>query len=484
MNNSLTVRLLEKISRMQHSEQSDKKIWGGRFTEKPSSIAEEISESISYDHQLYREDIAGSRAHARMLAAQNIITPEALQNILNGLKQIESEIEAGQMTFLASLEDIHMHIESRLTQLIGDDGKRLHTGRSRNDQVATDTHLYLKKVIKQQSDLLHSLLQCILDLAEKNRHELWAGYTHTQIAQPVRLGHWLMVWFWGFLRDARLLKLVFEETDISPLGAAAMAGANYPIDREMTAHDLGFSEVYQNSMDAVSDRDYQLSYHFFVTRLFLRTSRLCEDLILYSTAEFGYVKMGDAVTTGSSIMPQKKNPDIAELLRGKSGRVTGNFMALLVNLKSLPMTYNRDLQEDKVYLFDSVEQVNQALLGLNEILKNIQFFPEKVKLNLNRGFAQATDIADYLVKEYKLPFRETHEIAGRLVALAESQQTTLDKLSPVDIKSVVPEGIVLPADLFEVEKSPERKNGTGSVNKEAINKQILSAREKLKSMFT
>ncbi len=450
-------------------------MWGGRFSGKPSSVAEQISESISFDNRLYKVDIQASTEHARMLARQNIITQEDFDAIENGLKMVKKEIESGQMQFSPELEDIHMHIEKRLTEVIGDAGKRLHTGRSRNDQVATDTHLYVREAISAAEEKLLSLLRQILELAQSHKDDIWAGYTHLQIAQPVLLGHYLMSWFWAFYRDLELLRFARRESMRSPLGAAAMGGANYPIDRDYTKTRLGFEAIYENSMDAVANRDYQMSFHFFATRLFIHISRISEDFIFYSTAEAGYIRMSDAVTTGSSIMPQKKNPDIAELLRGKSARVIGNFLSLLVNLKGLPSTYNRDLQEDKVYLFDTVDQVAMGIDGLSEILRNIAFFPDKMIQSLEKGFAQATDIADYLVSAHGVAFREAHELSGRLVRYCEENAKTLGTLSDGEIAELWQGKFTLPREILDLRQSPGRRQGRGSTSPQSLGEQFALA---------
>lgn len=460
---------------------SSDKMWGGRFTGKPSSISEELSESISFDHRLAAYDIKASLVHAEMLSKCGIISADSFAAIKKGLEQVKDEFEAGQIKFDPALEDIHMHIENRLTALIGDDGRRLHTARSRNDQVAVDTHLYLAAHQRQQREYLLNLLEQLHRMAqtELEKQTLWAGYTHLQIAQPVLLAHYLSAWFFKFSRDLDLLDFSISESAVMPLGAAAMSGPNYPIDRDFTREKLGFRSVYENSMDAVSTRDYQLSYLFFASRFFIHLSRLCEDLIIYSSAEFSYVKMSDAVTTGSSIMPQKKNPDIAELIRGKTGRVTGSLISLLTNLKSLPLTYNRDLQEDKIYLFDAVDQVRLGLLGMLEILKNTEFRPENVEANLGRGFAQATDIADYLVTEYSVPFRTAHELSGRLVALAEKNGVTLDKLSDYEIDEAWQHQYSLNRELLDLRKSLNRRGGRGSSNPEQVRIQLEKAADLL-----
>lgn len=459
----------------------EKTLWSGRFSQAPSSISQEISESISYDKNLFEQDIAASKAHAQMLAHCGIITKEQAENILRGLDLVLQELRDGALPFRFELEDIHTHIENRLCELIGDDGKRLHTARSRNDQVAVDTHLFLLEQAREQRMLLIDFLKELLLQAKRHKDFLWAGYTHTQIAQPVLLAHWILSYFWPFRRDLDLLDFVITEADRSPLGAAAMGGANYPIDRNYSASLLGFSRIYENSMDAVANRDYQLNYHYFATRLALHSSRLCEDLILYSTAEFGYVKMGEAVTTGSSIMPQKKNPDIAELLRGKTGRAIGNFMALINNIKGLPSTYNRDLQEDKVYLMDNMTQVRQVILGLHEIIKNTTFLQNKIHHSLEQGFAQATDIADYLVTEYGLPFRQAHEHSAALVVFCERHNKTLKDLTSGDVHTVWQGQFTLPHELLSLQQSPQRRQGEGSTNPSQVEKQLALAETSLQS---
>ncbi|MES0490997.1 MAG: argininosuccinate lyase [Leptospirales bacterium] len=460
------------------------KLWGGRFQEGVSKISETISESISFDKVIYKQDIRASIAHARMLSRQKIVADDVIDKIVKGLGQIEGEIDQGKMNFDPALEDIHTHIEKRLVEIIGEEGKFLHTGRSRNDQVAVDTHLFLKENIVEQKELMIALLERLLQLAKDNAGTIWAGYTHTQIAQPVLLSHYLMSYFWMFQRDYNLLDFSLAETDTSPLGAAAMAGANYPIDREFVAKELGFSKVYNNSMDAVSTRDYQLSYHFFTVRLYLHISRMCEDFILYNSTEFSYISMGDSVTTGSSIMPQKKNPDIAELLRGKTGRVSGNMNALLVNLKGLPLTYNRDLQEDKIYLFDTVRQSALGILGMKEIISNVTFHPEKVVKNLRKGFAQATEIADYLVSDYKVPFRVAHEMSGKAVVFCEKEGKYLDELTQTDIESIWGAEYSLPEGMLKLENCIDRKQGTGCTSNKSVQEQFAKAEKILEAMKT
>lgn len=460
---------------------NQKRLWASRFSEEPSGIAQEISESISFDYLLAPYDLAGSRAHVKMLAAQNILSEAQVKNILTGLQQVEDEINDGKMQWNPQLEDIHMHIEARLTEIIGEDGKRLHTGRSRNDQVALDTVMFLREnSLAQRKDLIQ-LLRKIYELSKASTEKLWAGYTHLQVAQPVLLSHYLLSWFWAFERDLNCLDFCLQECSKSPLGSAALAGPNYPIDRELTAKSLGFEEPTKNSMDSVAQRDYQLSYHFFASRLFIHISRLCEDFIIYNSVEFSFVDFTEKVTTGSSIMPQKKNPDIAELLRGKSGRVIGNMVSLLTALKGLPSSYNRDLQEDKVYLFDTVRQVTLGIRGVLELFNNITFNSSQVEKSLQKGFAQATDIADYLVREKAVPFRRSHEMVGELVKTCIERNITLDYF----IENQEPlwaEKIILPESVLDLERCAMSKMGQGSAGSESQQVQLKEAKALIDSL--
>lgn len=449
----------------------NKKLWGGRFTENMSNITEKISASIHFDSRLYMQDIEGSIAHARMLNKAGIISGDDLNSIITGLGQILNEIEDGSFKFDASLEDIHMNIESALTVKIGDAGKRLHTARSRNDQVALDLRLYLRDETHIIQKKLLDLLTLLVNFAEKQIDTVMPGYTHLQIAQPVRLSHHILVYAWQISRDLKRLKLAMDASDIMPLGAGALAGVNYDTDREFLRKELGFKDTTMNSMDTVSDRDFVLDFLYFASVLGMHMSRLCEELILWSTSEFNFIKLSDTVTTGSSIMPQKRNPDVAELIRGKSGRLYGNLISLLTTMKGLPLTYNRDMQEDKEPLFDSVDTVKLCIEGVHEMISSIKVNAQKMKEGLYNNFSTATDVADYLVKK-GLSFRESHEVVGSIVGYCEKNNErffdlpleTLNSFSSFfadDVKEVI-----------DPEFSTERKKSSGATSKKEIQKQI------------
>ncbi|MBM9578753.1 argininosuccinate lyase [Leptospira sp. 201903070] len=416
--------------------QKEKKLWGGRFQEKASSILERIGESVSFDHKLYKEDIQGSIAHARMLQKIGILTKEELSQIETSLARIRTELEEGKLEFKSELEDIHMHIESRLTELIGETGKKLHTARSRNDQVTQDVRLF---ILNQGKEILRSIFNLRNSLYEKAKQSvdvIIPGYTHLQVAQPIRGSQYLLSWFWALERDQEFLRFALQSSSELALGSGAMAGVNYPTDREFLKKELGLSTISHNSMDGVASRDHILQFLFAASQLMIHASRICEDIILYSSQEFGILKLPDSLTTGSSIMPQKKNPDIAELIRGKSGRVIGNLNHLLVMLKGLPSTYNRDLQEDKLALFDSIETVQISLEGIQAMVEGWVWVPERAETSLKNGFATATDLADFLVNEKKIPFRTAHELVGTLVGVCVEQKKTLFDLSESDRISV------------------------------------------------
>jgi len=456
----------------------EKKLWGGRFNGNLSDITERISQSIHFDSRLYKQDIAGSIAHAKMLRNIGVISPLELESIIDGLKKIESEIESGTFEFLSSREDIHMNIEAALTDRIGDAGKKLHTGRSRNDQIAVDVRMYIIDESKQVLIFINRLIELLVKIAEDNIDIVMPGYTHMQVAQPVRFSHHILVYAWQLLRDRTRLEHAVKACKSLPLGSGALAGVNYKNDREFLKNELGFDEVNINSMDGVSDRDFVLDFLYFASVLGMHLSRFCEELVLWSTSEFNFIRLSDSVTTGSSIMPQKRNPDVAELIRGKTGRVYGNLFSLLTTLKALPMTYNRDMQEDKEPLFDSIDTVLLSLEGMLEMLKGIYINRERMREAVYSNFSTATDLADYLVRK-GLPFRECHEISGSIVRYCEKEGKDFFKLSVKELKQFSP---LFDDDITEIldpADSTERKLSAGSTSKSGIIHQIEIIKSRL-----
>ena len=391
-------------------------LWAGRQTGKVDDIMVEMGESIYLDIELYREDTYGSANHARMLEKIGILTGAELEAILSGLQKIRTEIEAGEMKLDPNLEDIHTHVESRLIELVGEAGKKLHTARSRNDQVALDTHLYVRDQSARLGALLGVLCETLKNRAAEQTETILPGYTHLQPAQPVRLSHHLLAHFWAFLRDAEKMYYTCEQADRLPLGSGAMAGVNYDTDREMLRDSMDFASIYPNSMDAVSSRDHILNFLYACSVFMTHASRLADEIILWNTVEFSFISLPDSLTTGSSIMPQKKNPDLAELIRGKAGRVNANLNNLLTNQKGLPFTYNRDFQEDRAPLLDSARQCRMAVVALEAMVREMTFKGENMKKSLEKGYVTATDLADALVSEKGVPFREAHHLVGALVA--------------------------------------------------------------------
>lgn len=413
-------------------------IWGGRFEGGVSSVMERINASISFDKALYRQDIAGSKAHAAMLTQQGILSEADGKAISDGLDTILREIESGAFVFSPALEDIHMNIETRLVELIGDAAKRLHTARSRNDQVATDLRLWVRDAIDQITGSIRDLQLALLDQAEAHVETVMPGYTHLQTAQPVTVGHHLMAYVEMLERDHGRFQDARRRMNESPLGAAALAGTSFPIDRSMTAQALGFDRPMRNSMDAVSDRDFAVEFLAASSLSAVHLSRLAEELVLWSSDRFGFITLSDGFSTGSSIMPQKRNPDAAELVRAKPGRITGSLITLLTILKGLPMTYGKDLQEDKEPVFDAAENLMIALAATTGMMRDLTFQPEAMRRALNAGFPTATDLADWMVREMGLPFREAHHATGMIVALAESRGCRLEELSLDALQSVLP----------------------------------------------
>ncbi len=456
----------------------NKKLWGGRFSDATSQITEQISASLHFDVRLYKHDIQGSIAHARMLANQGMLTQDDCNAIIKGLQTIQKEIEEGTFPFNEKLEDIHMNIEARLTELIDEAGKRLHTARSRNDQVVTDVRLYLKDEIKDIQKLCVDLIQKLIKKAQENKQVIMPGYTHMQIAQPVRFSHHLMVYAWAYLRDLKRLRFAFSTADVLPLGSGALAGVNYATDRHYVAKELEFGTVAHNSMDAVSDRDFIADFLYFAAMAGMHSSRLAEDLIVWSTAEFNFIKLCDSVTTGSSIMPQKRNPDIAELIRGKTGRLYGNLISLLTVLKGLPMSYNRDLQEDKEPLFDSIDTVKLVFKGMAEMIEHMTVNEDITKKAIYKNFSTATDVADYLVMK-GIAFRQAHEIVGSVVKYCEKNNKNFFSLPLEELKKFSEK---FDADIYEYldpEKSTERKKSYGSTSLDSIENQIKLLIEQL-----
>ena len=460
-----------------HAKQSSK-LWGGRFSESTEASVEEFTASVHYDWRLYSQDIRGSKAHAKMLARQGLINDDECLVILKGLDEIFADIEQGKFDFRPELEDIHMNIEKALIDRIGPAGEKLHTGRSRNDQVSLDLRLYLREEGENLLELLTKVQKVFTMLARKYLGTVMPGYTHLQRAQPVLLSHHLLSYVEMFERDKGRLNDCIKRLNVLPLGAAAMAGTGLPIDREFVASELGFPEVTANSMDTSGDRDFAMEFLFCCTVIQLHLSRLSEELVLWASKEFEFVDIGDRYCTGSSIMPQKKNPDIPELIRGKSGRVTGSLVALLMIVKGLPMTYNRDLQEDKEQVFDALDTVKSSLSITAELLQNLSFRKEKLQAATKGGFMTATDLADYLVLK-KMPFRKAHGVVGRIVALCQERGIELDELSLEELQqfSDVIEKDVM--DCLSVEGSVNSRISKGGTATVRVEESLLRTEQQL-----
>lgn len=453
-------------------------LWSGRFTENVSEFTQRFGASLPVDKALYAQDIAGSKTHAKMLATVGVISEDDAQQIAAGLDRVKADIESGDFTFDINDEDIHMSVEKALTAEIGDAGARLHTGRSRNDQVATDTRLYAKQ---RATDLMRAnvaLRHALIGQAEANFGVILPGYTHLQHAQPVLFSHHMLAYVWMLARDYRRLQAARDAADACPLGAAALVGTTYPLDRQMTAGELGFASVIPNSLDAVSDRDFLLDLDYACAVSCMHLSRLCEELVLWSTSEFGFIELSDAFSTGSSIMPQKKNPDFAELIRGKTGRVIGNLVSLLVTMKALPLAYNKDLQEDKYGAIDSAKTLEDCLQCAAGMIETMSIKPENMLKQAKLGHLAATDVADYLAKR-GLPFRHAHEVVGHLVLLCEQRGCNLDDLSFDDFKAASPlfkEDIVKALDLPSIVAARTTEGGTGEA---AVTQQMEKAKAAL-----
>ncbi len=455
------------------------KPWKGRFKEETSDLLEDFSQSVSFDSRLYSQDIRGSIAHARMLGEKGIISKKDAQAIIRGLQKIKADIESGRLQWDRSLEDVHMNIEALLINETGDAGARLHTARSRNDQVATDLKLYLRDVSGDIKGLLLGFMACLLDKAQENLDTTIPGYTHLQRAQPVLLAHHLMAYFQMLRRDNVRFDNVMLSLEESPLGSGALAGTPHAIDREMTAAELGFGEITSNSMDAVSDRDFAAEFLFACALCQVHLSRIAEDIILWASAEFGFADLPDSLCTGSSMMPQKKNPDPAELVRGKTGRVTGNLVSLLVTLKGLPMTYNRDLQEDKEPVFDSADTLSSSLAIMTAVISGIMFKTDTMAEAAAGSFTTATDLADYLVSK-GLAFRKSHEVTGRIVKHCNDTGCGFEDLSLEKMKTFAEQIDEDVFDAISIKSSVAKRSIPGGTAPERVMEAINEGRRYIK----
>ncbi len=455
-----------------------KKPWAGRFKEETARCVEEFTESVSFDWRLWPYDIEGSVAHARMLARQGIISRDEADRIITALREIASEIESGKFRFRRDLEDVHMNIEAALISKIGPVGGKLHTARSRNDQIALDLRLYLRAEVRGIVRMIKGLQRVFLRLAQRHAGTIMPGYTHLQRAQPVTLGHHLLAYVEMLQRDRERLLDALDRINTMPLGACALAGTTLPIDRAYAARLLKFKRVAVNSMDAVSDRDFAVEFLSIAAIIMLHVSRIAEELVLWSTEEFSFVELPDAFTTGSSIMPQKKNPDVAELIRGKVGRVYGALVALLTTMKALPLTYNRDMQEDKQPVFDAVDTLKSVIGILTEMLPKVRFNKKRMTETAAAGYSLATDLAEYLVGK-GLPFRDAHEVTGRVVGYAIERNAELHDLTLDELQAFSP---LIGPDVFEVltiEKAVERRNSMGGTSPDEVRRQVDRLRKAL-----
>jgi argininosuccinate lyase len=461
-------------------EKASNRMWGGRFASGPDAVMEAINASIGFDRKLYAQDIRGSLAHAAMLAKTGIISAEDEKKIAEGLNAILAEIEEGKFAFSTKLEDIHMNVEARLAELIGPAAGRLHTARSRNDQVAVDFRLWVKEELQRIDAALGRLIEAFLSRAEEHAATVMPGFTHLQAAQPVTFGHHLMAYVEMFGRDRSRVRDAIARLDECPLGAAALAGTSFPIDRHMTAEALGFREPTRNSIDSVSDRDFALEFLAVAAICATHLSRLAEEIVIWSTPQFGFIRLSDAFSTGSSIMPQKKNPDAAELIRAKTGRVNGHLIGLLTVMKGLPLAYSKDMQEDKEAVFDAAETLDLMLAAMTGMVGDMEVNAAAMRKAAGAGFSTATDLADWLVREAGLPFREAHHVTGRAVALAEEKKSGLEKLPLADLQAIHPaitEGVY---SVLSVANSVKSRTSYGGTAPSEVRKQIRAWRKRLK----
>ena len=457
------------------------KLWGGRFTKETNKLVESFNESLSFDHRFYKQDIRGSIAHVKMLAKQNILTDEERDKIIVGLSSIENDIDTGVLKFDDGSEDIHSYVEAHLIERIGDTGKKLHTGRSRNDQVALDMKLYVRDEIDELKDLLYELLSEVLHIMEENTTTYMPGFTHLQKAQPTTLAHHFGAYFEMFIRDFDRLRSTRKRMNLSPLGSGAFAGTTYDLDRDYVASLLEFETATRNSMDSVSDRDYLLELLSDLTIISMHLSRLSEEIVIWNTDEYRFVEMDDTYSTGSSIMPQKKNPDIAELIRGKSGRVYGSLISLLTTMKGLPLAYNKDMQEDKEMSFDAIDTVKSLIKLMSGMLSSMKFNNERMAKSARGGFTNATDAADYLVKK-NVAFRDAHEIVGRLVLYGIEHGKALDDFSLEEFRNISEYFDYDIYDAISLKTCVEKRNTKGAPGLTAIMNEIKVSKKLLESI--
>lgn len=466
------------------SSQQTSGMWGGRFTEATDAFVAEFTASVQFDKRFYKQDIAGSIAHATMLASVGVLTQTERDDIIHGLNNIQAEIEAGQFNWRIDLEDVHMNIEAELTQRIGITGKKLHTGRSRNDQVATDIRLYLRDEIDSTLATLKQLQIGILTLAKQHTHTIMPGFTHLQTAQPVTFSHHLLAWFEMLFRDSERLQDCRKRTNRMPLGSAALAGTTYPINRAYTAQLLGFEAVCENSLDAVSDRDFAIEFNAAAALIMMHLSRMSEELILWTSAQFKFVQIPDRFCTGSSIMPQKKNPDVPELVRGKSGRVFGDLLSLLTLMKGQPLAYNKDNQEDKEPLFDAIDTIRGCLMSFADMIPALVPNTDTMREAALRGFSTATDLADYLVKK-GVAFRDAHEIVGKAVALGVAEDKDLSELTLEQLQQF---SDLITQDVFDkaltLEASISARDHIGGTAPSQVQAAIERAYTRIKNLYT
>ena len=457
------------------------KLWGGRFTKETNKLVESFNESLSFDHRFYKQDIRGSIAHVKMLAKQSILTDDERDKIIEGLNSIEKDIESGVLKFDDGSEDIHSFVEAHLIERIGDTGKKLHTGRSRNDQVALDMKLYVRDEIDELKDLLYELLSEVLRIMEENTTTYMPGFTHLQKAQPTTLAHHFGAYFEMFIRDFGRLRSTRKRMNLSPLGSGAFAGTTYDLDRDYVASLLEFETATRNSMDSVSDRDYLLELLSDLAIISMHLSRLSEEIIIWNTDEYRFVEMDDTYSTGSSIMPQKKNPDIAELIRGKSGRVYGSLISLLTTMKGLPLAYNKDMQEDKEMSFDAIDTVKSLIKLMSGMLSSMKFNNERMAKSARGGFTNATDAADYLVKK-NVAFRDAHEIVGRLVLYGIEHGKALDDFSLEEFRNISEYFDYDIYDAISLKTCVEKRNTKGAPGLTAIMNELKESKKLLESI--